>query len=92
MKFTNKVIEDARDEYLKYNCNPPRQFNIAFSKINGWSAEFCEEEEEWNCGTTWISGDEVLNLFFSCDSDKVNLDSWEESYNDEEEEEEEEEQ
>jgi hypothetical protein len=82
--FTKEVIKQARDEYLKHSVTAPEQFNIAYSLSEGWSAEFHEDETCWNEGfTIWMSGEDVLNLFFSCDPDEVCLDGWRDEWNDE---------
>lgn len=82
-KFTKEIIEKARNEYLLYNVKAPRQFNLGYDEESGWRCEFVEEESVWNNGfTTWISGDIVLEIFFSSDIELLDLQLWDEEFND----------
>jgi len=70
-------IRKARDEYLKYNFTAPQQFNIQYHEQKGWRCEFHKDESCWYDCTTWMSGEEALNIFFSLDPNDVFEDySW----------------
>lgn len=64
-KTFNKAVEQARIEYLKYCECQPRQFNIQKFLDESWKCEFIEEIENWNECTRWVSGDNVIRIFFS---------------------------
>ena len=85
VEFSPMVIGDAREKYLADNLKPPKQLNIQFSESEGWDCEFADCEGDGNLEefTLWMSGEDVLKVFFSLDPDLLGLDAWEESYNDE---------
>lgn len=82
--FTREALLIARERYLQHNITAPQQFNIAYHVEDGWSCEFHEDEGSWSEPyTRWISGESVLDLFFSCDATTIDLDSWDDTWNDE---------
>ena len=81
--ISKKELEKARDNYLIYNTTPPQQFNLnRLIDEEGnitWKCEFHEKETCWNEGfLTWLSGEDALNLFFSCDPEDAQCELWDE--------------
>jgi len=74
------AISKARQEYIKSEAEIPQQFNIQVENHYGeerFRCEFVEKEGSWGDCTTWLSGkEEVVRLFFTLDTDLVNLESW----------------
>lgn len=83
--ITRETIEKARDEFLNVHGEDykPAQFNIQYSQSEGWRAEFMLNESTYNNCTLWLSGDEALELYETCDPTLVDTSSWESEYNEE---------
>lgn len=79
-EFPKEAIEKAVQKYLSHATTPPKQFNIAYSCIEGWSCEFNKDNQCWTDGfLRWIEDEEeVLELFFSKDPDLVDISDFEE--------------
>jgi len=80
----SETIKKAAIDYLRYNSIKPWQFNIKLSLENGWGCEFQPSLTLHDEGyLTWMSGEKVVELFFSANADLVSLLYFEEEWADE---------
>lgn len=84
--LTTEVLENAVQEYLKYNAEPPQQLNIDFDdSAERWVIKFCSQSDRVTTHyctdargyqvskemACWYSGNDALNIFFSRDPEDV---------------------
>lgn len=72
-----QVIRKAKQEYEKYNCKIPKQFNLNRDKKGNWSCAFEDEEGRITDNMLlWLSGKIVLEIWFSEDVDLTEFERW----------------
>lgn len=81
--ITRQVLMKARQKYCNHYFTRPEQFNLKYSEIYGWEAEFCENKGAYSEGFLTCTGvyEEVLDLFWSCNADLLSFD-WDQESND----------
>ena len=84
----NYINDHTYTDSDRFFGSAPRQFNINIARSEYtddpekkiYAVEFFEEEGHFVNATTWLSGDDAVDIFVSCDASKIELDSYEEDW------------